>query len=127
MKKIWLVLVISFCLAANSNAQHTKPKPCDSIQEMYDMALVVLDSVLGNQISQQKVMDSLTMRINKIKKEVNDLLKYQAQSQQELKAAKSLIADQLKMIDEQEKLINEQETKIKRLSTPAKKRKQGGP
>ena len=116
MKKIMLLLIIASCLSTNSYAQHTLPKPCDSIQEMYYAALGALDSVIGNQISQQKVMDSLSIHINKMKAEVNDLLKKQDRSQQELKAAKSLIAEQLKMIDEQEKLINEQEAKIKRLS-----------
>ena len=100
-------------------AQDVKPGPCDSIQMFYDQALVVLDSVIGNQIELQKQLNKTRAEITKSRTEISNLVRDKNATNAELKEARKLIAEQLKKIEELE-------ATVKRLSAPARSSKQKG-
>ena len=100
-------------------AQDVKAGPCDSIQMFYDQALVVLDSVIGNQNEMQKQLNKTRAEITKSRTEISHLVRDKNATNTELKEARKLIAEQLKKIEELE-------ANVKRLSAPARSSKQKG-
>ena len=91
MKKEILILAFAACYCSVPvDAQKTTQNQCDSIQMFYDQALVVLDSVMGNQIQLQTQLDASRADISKSKSEIRQLLKDNAAVKADLKEAGKL-------------------------------------
>ena len=115
-KKILILLFTPFLCFLSMKAQKTKANPCDSMQMLYDQALVVLDSVLGNQNELLKQMDKTQGEITRSKSEISKLVKDKNKTDAELKEARKLNA-------EQSKKIQALEAEVKRLSAPKSSKK----
>ena len=90
-----------------------KTHPCDSIQAQFDQALVLLDSLMGNQNESQKQLDETQLDISKLKNEISSLLKEKNDTMTDLNNARKLIIEQMEK-------IKELDVEVKRLSAPGK-------
>ena len=88
------------------------------MQALYDAALGVLDSVLGNQNELLKQMDKNQAEITRSRNEINKLVKDKNKADAELKEARKLTAEQLKK-------IQALEAEVKRLTGPKSSKQKG--
>ena len=121
MKTVKKTLILCFLFVLNSgrnlHAQINIPHACDSVMQLYESALVVLDSTVGNQIGLQRKLDSTQQEVSKLKTELNKLLKGKNESAAELDKAKKLIGDLMAQ-------VKKLEGEVKRLSSTTKPEKQ---
>ncbi len=118
MKKHRILLLITACFCfVKGDAQKTATNPCDSIQMFYDQALVVLDSVIGNQNQLQKQLEKTRAELATSRAETRKVVKDKTDTSSGLREARKLISDQLKRIDQLE-------AEVKRLSSLKKEHRE---
>jgi len=116
MKKTLIVLIIMTCCAcplASKSQKVSLQSQRDSLQELFNASLVMLDSLAGNNFKLTKQIEKLNIQVATLQKEINKLSKEKNETTAALTNAKKIIADQ-------NITINKLEAELKRL-TQAKK------
>jgi peptidoglycan hydrolase CwlO-like protein len=109
-----LFFVAAICCSRSINAQEaTWKSQRDSIQQLFNEALVILDSVIGINIELSKELDQLKTEVKDWKTEISNILKEKNETVSVLASAKKIILEQTAKI---EKL----EAEVKRLSQSKK-------
>ena len=116
MKKtifLFLLNFAAFCPITINAQVATSISPCDSIQMLYNDALVFLDSTVGlnNKLTEQ--LDERLLQITKLKNEINSILRKKNDTLAELNKTKKLISEQMEKIEGLE-------TEVKRLALLSK-------